>query len=548
MKKWIVMLLLAALLLTGCRQPGTNLSTVATAPMTTTTQAPPTEPATMPQLEYQSAFCNFGEPYGNTYDSKRSTTTRYHDVTYHFTTNIDEDTRLEIVLECDKLIGFLLSGHPDWNPELTVCFRKGDYTVRVLDHTLYIGTDQFKTQQYAIGMAQMVFGHDVNYGLIYAQGLKASQALGYETVLPSDSLEDALVLCDHSPIFLDMNYACFLSEYADQNTIQKVKALAFHFYEWLAKKGKMDLLTNYSDKTYCAYLSEFLTANGKSAYDNSDLNETIFYYGGPALRLVWENEDATYYVNYDFKVQYQEAHFPSDMLKSGYANLRQLVVDYQVQIDYIESILGKYECEDSRVDVQFTERFVSQMYTAAQYTEYFNLIEMFSAGPFLHEYGHYLLRDTDIDSWLNELICYYFGYDPVNEQLSYQWEDLVTQFKQLSAENPSINTEAFLMQVLRDHLGHPIQWEDQKDFNYILSAWVVATKAYPDLTNPNGGGYCKYSFMSYLMEKAGQQETLDAITGNTPVETFGADWETLIADWEAELRADYAWLAEYFYI
>ena len=54
--------------------------------------------------------------------------------------------------------------------------------------------------------------------------------------------------------------------------------------------------------------------------------------------------------------------------------------------------------------------------------------------------------------------------------------------------------------------------------------------------------------MSYLIEKADRQQTLDAITGNTPVETFGADWETLIADWEAELRTQYAWLAEYFYI
>ena len=547
MKKWIIMLLLAALLLCGCQQPQATTDTpAATAP--TTTQTTPTQPTTLPQLEYQSAFCNFGELYGNTYDSKRSTTTQYNGVTYHFTTNIDEQSRLEIVLESDKLITYLLSDHPDWHPQLTVCFRKGEYTARVLDHTLYIGTDQFKTQEYAIGMAQMVFGHDVNYGIVYAQGLKTSQAFGYETAMPSDSLEEALVLCDRSPIFLDMNYACFLSDYADQNTIQKVKALSMYFFQWLEENNKLDLLTDYSDKAYCAYLSQFLAANGKSPYDNSDLNETIFYHGGPALRLVWENEDATYYVNYNFKVQYQEAHFPGDMLKSGYANLRQLVVDYQLQIEYIESILGKYENEDSRVDVQFTERFVSQMYTAAQYTEYFNLIEMFSAGPFLHEYGHYLLRDTDIDSWLNELICYYFGYDPVNPQLSYQWEDLVTQFKQISVQNPNDNVEAFLMQVLRDHLGHPINWEDQKDFNYIISAWVVATKAYPDLTNPNGGGYSKYSFMSYLIEKADRQQTLDAITGNTPVETFGADWETLIADWEAELRTQYAWLAEYFYI
>ncbi len=541
MKRWIALILLVVLL-TGCTQTQVPPATApSTAP--TTTVMP-----TLPTLEYEPDFCLFGEAYGYTYDSKRSNRTQYNGVTYQFSTNLDEQIRLEIVMECDKVIQYLLSSHPQWSHELTVCFRKEDYIPRVLDHTLFISTNHFKTESFAIAMAQMVFGHDVNYGLIYALGLKTSQAFGYETALPTESLEEALTLCDRSPIFLDMNYACFLSDYADQNTLQAVKALAVHFYDWLEINEKLDLLTNYSDKTYCAYLSEFLTANGKPAYDNSDLNETIFYYGGPALRLVWENEDATYYVNYDFKVQYQEAHFPADMLKSGYANLRQLVVDYQLQIDYIEGILGKYESEDSRVEVQFTERFVSQMYTAAQYTEYFNLIEMFSAGPFLHEYGHYLLRDTNIDSWMNELICYYFGYDPVNSQLSYQWEDLVTQFKHISTENPNVNAEALLMQVLRDRLGHSIRWEDQKDFNYIISGWVVATKAYPELTNPNGGGYCKYSFMTFLMEKAGQQKTLDAITGNTPEETFGTDWETLIAQWEAELRTEYAWLAEYFYI
>lgn len=547
MRKQIIFLLVTALLLGGCQNPGMS-STSSTSSDFSTTQTPHTQPTTLPVLQYQSAFCNFGELYGNTYDSKRSVTTEYNGVTYHFTTNLDEQARLEIILECDKVIEFLLSCHPQWEPQLTVCFRKGDYIPRVLDHTLYIGTNQFKTEAFAVGLSQMVFGHDVNYGLVYAQGLKVAQAFNYKFQVPDCSLNDALIICERSPIFLDMNYACFLSEYADQNTIQKVKALATHFYDWLDSNSKLDLLTDYTDKKYCTYLSEFLVANGKNTYDNSDLNETIFYYGGPALRLVWENEDATYYVNYDFKVQYQESHFPADMLKSGYANLRQLVVDYQVQIDYIESILGKYESENSRVDVQFTERFVSEMYTAAQYTEYFNLIEMFSAGPFLHEYSHYLLRDTEIQTWMNELICYYFGYDPVNPQLSYQWEDLVTQFKQISAENPNANVEAYLMQVLKDHLGRTIQWDDQNDFNYIISAWVVATKAYPDLTNPNGGGYCKYSFMSYLIEKAGQQETLDAITGNTPLETFGADWETLIADWEATLRAEYAWLGDYFYI
>ena len=77
---------------------------------------------------------------------------------------------------------------------------------------------------------------------------------------------------------------------------------------------------------------------------------------------------------------------------------------------------------------------------------------------------------------------------------------------------------------------------------------MVVTKNYAELTNPDGGGYSKYSFMSWLIAQKGQEETIKAIMDGTPVETFGKNWDQLRADWEAELRAEYAWLAEYFYI
>lgn len=545
MKRWIVIFMLLVLL-AGCTQTSVPPDTVPTAAPTTT--EPTTPPTTLPELEFTSSYCNFGESYGNTYDSKRSYTTTYRDVVYHFASSIDKDIRPEVVAECDRIIAWLQSEHPEYKATLTVCFKDGDYAPRVLEHTLYIGLDQFKTQDMALGLTQMFFGHHVNYGIVYAQSLETSRAFGYETEETPSTLEDALELYDSTPEYLDLNYACFRSEYAVQSIIKRVKTLAIHFYGWLRSESKLDLLTDYSDAKYCQYMSQFLTENGKGAYDNSDLGDTIFYYGGPAIRIVWENKDGIFYVNYEYKVQYQESHFKGDMLKSGYANLRKLVVDYQLQADYIESILGHLENEDSRVDIRFTERFVSQMYTAAQYTEYYNLIEMFAAGPFLHEYTHYLLRDTEIDLWLNELVAYYFGYHPVNSQLSYQWEDLTTTFKMYSTLNPYLEAEALLQKVLKEHLGRSIRYDQPEDFNYVLSAYVVVTKGYPELTNPNGGGFAKYSFMTWLMAKAGQEATIDAIMNGTPVDTFGKTWDQLRADWEAELRNEYAWLAEYFYI
>lgn len=547
MKQWIAILLLIGLLLGGCDGTAHPSTDDQTAPPTATTD-PTAAPTTLPKMEFTSSFCNFGETYGYTYDSKRSYMTVYRDVTYHFASSMDKDIRPEIVAECDRIIAYLQAEHPAQQPVLTVCFKDGDYAPRVLDHTLYIGADQYQTQDMAIGLVQMFFGHDVNYGIVYACGLEIAKAFGYEAEEAPATQAQALMIYDRAPEYLDLNYACFRPEYAETKVLNRVKALAIYFYDWLRTAEKLDLLTDYSDAKYCQYLSEYLTEHSKGEYDNSDLGGTIFYYGGPAIRIVWENQDGIFYVNYEYKVQYQESHFPDDMLKSGYKNLRQLVVDYQAQADYIEGILGHLENEDSRVDIRFTERFVSQMYTAAQYTEYYNLIEMFAAGPFLHEYTHYLLRDTQIDLWLNELIAYYFGYHPVNSQLSYQWEDQITYFKLVSTLNPYLEAEALLMKVLKEHLDHPLSWSNPADFEYVLSAYVVVTKSYPELTNPDGGGFAKYSFMSWLIGQQGQDATMDAIINDTPEATFGKSWEQLQADWEAALQAEYDWLAEYFYI
>ena len=296
MKRWIAIFLLTAMLLGGCDQvqpPSTGSQ-----PATITTTTPTTVPATQPEMEFTASFCNFGEAYGYTYDSKRSYMTVYRDVTYHFGGNTDKETRPKIVLECDRIIAMLQQAHPGYEPQLTVCFTGGDYAPRVLDHTLYIGTDQFKTPDMVIGLAQMFFGHHVNYGIVYACGVETARVCGYETEETPATQAEALMIYEKAPEYLDLNYACFRPEYAESKVLKRVKALAIYFYEWLCANEKLDLLTDYSDAKYSQYLSQYLTEHGKGEYDNSDLGGTIFYYGGPALRIVWENEDGIFYVSY----------------------------------------------------------------------------------------------------------------------------------------------------------------------------------------------------------------------------------------------------------
>lgn len=549
MRKFIIFAasLLTLVILIGCDRLPENTPSDTGAASTPVTTAPTQSTApTLPELTFELSHCVFAEKYGAVYDSKRSFTTTYNGVTYHFTTSISEEDRLDIILESDSIVSDLLQDFPDYTPEITLCFRHDDYPARILDHTLYIGIDHFRTQEYAVGITSAFFGHDVNYGIVYALGTRQAERLSYPTEQPTASLSDALSLYDTAPVYLDMNYPCFLSEYADETTMDKVKTLALAFCDDLYQTEKLDLYTDYSDEKYCRYLSDFLTRNGKGSYDNSDLGGSIFYNGGPVIRLVWENEDAVFYLRDDYKVQYQESHWDSDMLNSGYENLRQLIVGYQLQADRMEDLLGHLETEDSRVDVYFTERFASERYVAGQYTEYYNLIEMFAAGPYLHEYAHYLLRDTEIDSWMNELICYYYGYYPVSQQISYQWCDMVAYYEGLSKYDPQTESEAYLIEILSQKLGHELDWSDPADFEYIFSAYVVVTNGYAGLTDPNGGAQSKYSFMTYLIELVGEEAAIAAITSNTPDETFGKDWQALIEDWEDAVYEEYAWLDKYF--
>ena len=524
------------------------------------TQTPPTAEQVTPQptqpvateapfqLEYEQSFCTFAEPYGGIYDTKRSQKTEYNGITYHFASKIDLDRRQQIVLESDRLVTILLADHPDYKTRPTLCFAAMDYPARVHENTLYIGEQYFGTPEFAVAVSWALFGYHVNYGIVYAHGIRAAEQMDYKVTDTFTDIRTALKLCDRNREYLDLNYACFLPVYTKESTLEQVRSLAVFFYDYLREHDRLDLLCEYSDETYCQYLSDFIAQYNKAPYDNSDLNGAIFYNGGPFMRLVWADKDAVFYIRADYQISYLEGHLTEDMVGSSYENLRRLVVDYQLQADYMEERLGKYEPEDNIVDVHFTERFVSDSSTAANYTYTHNLIQMFSVGSYIHEYTHHLLRGAKIDLWMNELVCYYYSYYPLDPQLNYRWEDEISYAKNASITDPNTENYAYFISLLRNKLGGQLVWSNPDDFEYFAGAYVVLTSDYPQLTNPNAGALSKVSFMNFLIDLSSEEKALEAIVTNTPEKIFGKSWETLIRQWENALKGKYAWLHDYYII
>ncbi len=528
-------LLLVSLLFSGCS---------ASAPAPTEPEIPqPTEtqPAE-PDIKFTIATKSFAERYGDYYDSKRSYTTTVNGITYHFDVAVKEPQRLDVIARCDALVPLLLENHPNHFPDVTLCFRPGDYPVRFLDHTLYIGLDYLDTADFVIGVAGAVFGEEVNYGLLYAHGTRTAEKAGYIEITELLGLEDALTLCDTAPEYLDLSYPCFLDNYTDPETMPKVTSLALHYYDHLAENQKWDLFTDYTDEAYCAALSEFLQLHGKEGYDNSDLQNTVFYSGGPLIRLVWETDDGTFYLEDNFETQYEMPHL-ADRMNSDYGALRQTIVDYHAQIDFMEERLGQFENDSTeKVDVLFAAGHATDRYSMANYSYSEKLIRMFCAEPLLHEYGHYLLRETGIESWTNELICYYYGYLPVDEHISYMWNADVARIEAATgAERDFVNS-------LKKKLDHTMDWTDPEDFAHIFTGYLALYNDFAVLTNPDAGAEAKVSFMHYLVELAGEEAVIQAIVNADPMGTFGKEWEELIEEWTQAVQEEYKWIHKLYYI
>lgn len=533
-----IMLALLLTFLCGCQQaPDAPLE-----PPTTEITLPPTIEATIPpELEYtENVLILFNEPHGETYAVKNGLQTQYDGITYSFVKDITDADRYALTEETVRVVAEVEERLGEIPGEYAINVRKDDYLSRVDGNTLYIGIENVGTHDFVIGIAQMLLGTDTNYGILYGLAADIAQEMGYDVDVCEYALSDALALYDSAPIYLDLNYACFLEDYADAETLGKVKAIACGFFDHLMSEEKTDLYTDYSDAKYCIYLNEFLTANDKDSYDNSDLAETRFYSGGTQVRLVWETPYGIFYLRDDYSPKYLDDPFPEDMLNSGYANLRQIIVDYAVQAEYMEQKTGQVELTDETAVVVFqNERYQ----TASGYFDpSINEIHLFSVGSFMHEYGHYLLRETDIEAWRNEAVCHYFSLTPVNEQITYSWYADYIRTETLDPSNQQDVEEYALVQAVKQHIGHVFDWTSAEDYAYLNSAYIVAWDMFDTLTNPNTGIVAKYIFADYLAGLAGEEAAVDALVYGTPEETFGKTWDELIADWEAYLNEEFAWV------
>lgn len=503
---------------------------------------------TTPSYAYTETTVVFRQPEGENYQSS-GCETKINGVTIQMTDDIPEDERTAIVTEIARVLALAEEQLGAVNTACTIRIRAGSYTPWSYDHILYIGYENLNTQEFTIGLGQMLFGHEVNYGLCYGFGTVLAQKAGYPTEELAVTVQQALTLCETSPYHLDMNYACFVSNYADEETLPKIKVLAVDFYQSLTQEAKRDLVENFTNALFRHYFNEFLTAHGQEPYTNADLDGISFYPCGDELRLVWEDPYAIFYLFDYYTVRYNyydQLNGVGDYLNSGYENFRYIAACYRLQGEEMERTAGHLEIDgkEKKVSVLFVRDAVWEQRAGAFFNYQDQKIRMFCYSAYAHEYVHYLTRGAAAtEAWKYELFTTYFTERP-GDPLLY-WNTQINKNSFVTAD-PGQARGAELIRfanAVYASLDHPFDWDNFDDYKYFTHAYVVFFDRFFNVKS-SADLLSQTSFANYLVDMVGEEAALQAIYYDNPVKTFGRNWDALIRDWQTELTEQYAWILE----
>lgn len=470
------------------------------------------------------------EPHGTkVYANDKGIWTELDGVRYSFPITVEQEQRDNLVKETAQFITRLKSATGCAVPErLSIVILEERYRPRVLDMTLYVGDEGLDYDAYFLGVAQAYLGMEIPYGLLY--GLVAD--MGY--IRTPQEVQDMFSL--RQRCLLDLNYACFMERYAGED-LEKVQAISAAFYKNLSQDKRQLLWQEYDDETFYGLLNEYLKSNGQDVYENEDIWGIRIKSGGEWIRLCWQDDWATYYLQDNFKEISTETHdnvYGEDPFNTDYTDLRDHIIALRQQTLLTRNLLESHmRCEEERVDIVFTETSQYGADMSGRYDYAQNQVEIFNLQAVGHEYVHYLCRSMDIDYSLEHVICYYITYI-----IPGKMHGVCQYIEYMASQNESPYRER--MDIARRYLGREVNLENKEDLWILVQCGVIDAKYKIALVLTEevleGYGQAKAAFASYLALQFGEDAMLEAVISESPQKLGYDTWEIAIEEWEKWLQ------------
>ena len=477
---------------------------------------------------------------------------------YLFLKAVPEATREQIIRKTEAALNaFEALGAAD--RALTVHVVKGHYAPRVDGDTLYIGTASYDDAAYVTGVAKLVFGNHVNYGLLYGVSCEVAAQLGEAVEAPLPLTDALAALHGDARALLDLNYACFIEPYADEAAQAIVKAVARAFAASLTDAEKAALLNNYSDAAFYARLNDFLTANGQPAHQSEAVWGVAFHGGGDgSVRLRWDTASARYVLDDDFEdfertilATYGEEQNP---LNEDYAALRRSILAFEDTLTQTKALVAPYLPKEP-ITIWFENKNVNyqqsynRLLCVAFYDPAGNALHVGSVGSLGHEYVHAITAHTDATLTMEECLAYYIGSILTADNFALMAEAVE------SNDHPDFLR---LKERVSTREGHPIDCRNPDDYLAILEASLYESLIAPGFYDPweilserafttaatGIDTYTRIGFFHYLQSLHGFEAAVRAIAENEPAQLGAPTWEAHARAWASYIEAACAPLFE----
>lgn len=489
------------------------------------------------QLSEQNV--SFTEPYGFArFNTAEGVTAEYGGNSYAFPAGMSVEARNFCISKVNALLSYF-EPYGGKTTGMQVVLTDSTYPARVDGDTLYIGQEELEGVSFAVGVAQLSFGKDVNYGLLYALADRAMDKLyACRETLPDAA--EALTAID--PELFDLTYACFIQPYVTEEELSNVKAVACALLADLTDEELVNLLKNYTPSAFYERLNEFLTKNGMEERDFSFIQNIAFSGGGQAIRLVVEDAWCTYYVQYDFQDLYAGyAGYGitgiNDPFNEDYAALVDTLRAFNAQISYVRQVFKDYELPE-RVTVLLHD-FSRMDDRMGQYDMRSKSIDIRTVTALQHEYVHAILDQPS--GWNNEMLAFFYGSMPThlsddpetNARWNYGVKPSVIAIRAVWNELADDSVDRLIIAELKEHMGDmidPCSREANIRCSHIISR-EVGIRAGAILKQGNNNPNIMPSFYAYLSEAYGEANALRATATNKPKSVLGATWDEIIAAW-----------------
>lgn len=493
-------------------------------------------------VSYQKGTVSFQEVYGvDKYNNSQEvgTIATAEHITYYFAAELTDAQLKEYVKETNKLLLQLEESAKIEGREYDIYVCNVDYITTVDGNILYTSYSNFGSLEYVRGIAQLIYGNETNYGLLYGYAASFAKEYGFE--VETGGLAEALKLRETNPEYLDMNYACFNDHYVEQENIEKLQVIATNYYSYLEKNKKTDLLRDFSDEKHREYFNAFLKANGVERYDNSDLDGIYVYAGGNAAELIWTDHVGTYCLEEGFEPSFLHKFIESDPFNSGYANLRELMLDYQVQRQFLKDHFALYDINMEPIRIVFTE---SGKYSegAPGWIPGDATIQVYMPANMQQTYvDRILLQEAHGERWLWLCLMTYYVYYPGDAGGSFFIEAESEFIKELK-NNPDQDKEMYeLVKKMEEQLGHSLDISNREDCIFYFDA-LLAEAGVSELPMESKNYVMEQcSFTCYLVDLVGEENAIKAMLSGEAESTFGKSWEELQDEWENYIRTKFTW-------